>query len=173
MQRIIGTEDFSTWARCRSPLWNSDNQYNMVLSATYPYWAYYGHNTEYNGGRYCITWTDPPPGGTFCYPEAFFITEHGTMLRAAAYPQSGAATPGISYDVNPYANDQYNYTGRMWVSMHDQEFEEMVGAQLTGDLGSTTIDQSAKDFPGQDIWSNQQQYGSGWIAIEKLTPIPT
>ncbi len=172
MGELIGSSDvYSTWGKFRAPLSNPDTNYGAVWTETFPSWVGSDHNKEFRAGQFCYTEIN------FCYPPAFFVTEQGSMFRVIPYSNFGwngavisVAPPASWYESEPGLWDGLQYLS---VLLDESDFEEMLGAELTSNAGSTTIQEESKDgtqLLGSYYDENSPQ-GAGWYAIEKLQPI--
>jgi hypothetical protein len=164
MGELIGSSDvYSTWGKFRAPLSNVDTYYGFLWTTEFPTWVGSDFNKEYRAGQFCYTEI------SFCYPPAYFVSEHGSMFRVIPYSPFGWSGAYIGYSQYywMWANDPSLMPPQnLYVSLDDRDFDEMEGALLTSDVGTEIIDILAKT--GDQPLSNQ---GAGWYAIEKLQPI--
>jgi hypothetical protein len=177
MGELLGSSSqYSTWGKFRAPFTNTESYYGMALAAQNPAIVGSDHTKEYRAGQACYPIYD---GGTYCYPPAYFVSEHGSMFRVMPYSSfgwSGAALfwQPLGYDL---AGNTYNWyygdpvTFYFYIDQKDQE--QMRGKILTWDSGATTALEDEAFTTGQDygFYSEGGVPGGSFVAIESFKVI--
>ena len=170
MGELVGSSmEFSTWGKFRAPFSNSENYYGMVLAAQNPSMVGSDHTKEFRAGRLCASGSSP-----YCYPPAYFVSEHGSMFRVI--PSGGVGWYGANLFWQPYGYEIANgwwYGDKIVFYFYiDQRYhEQMTGAGLTWDSGSVIALQVEAFTSGQEYGYFDGTSGSGFTAIEKLKVI--